>query len=280
MNKLYTVGEISKIFNITIDSLRYYDQLDLIKPWKIGENGYRYYEQSQFDMISTVLFLRSAGTPLKTIKEILHQEDTEEIEKVLGQHQENIQKKIQELRYVKLRIEMLNRHMAKAHALDVISTEEIDGLWILAREFSDDANIHVDEAQKINQSIAEEWVSFANVMSTISKEDLLARNYHKYRTYGFVSEFPYKEEDEHISIVRHKHWVSVVTKVSRLDHKDIDVTYDKILDYLDRHNLEIVGETIERSLLDLYGKGGTNEDTKIHYYKIYVPVGEIKHLHT
>ena len=44
MNKYFTIGEISKLFNLPIKTLRYYDERGLVKPAYINkENNYRYY---------------------------------------------------------------------------------------------------------------------------------------------------------------------------------------------------------------------------------------------
>ena len=52
MKEFYTVGEVSKIFNIPASTLRYYDDIQLLSPWKTGENEYRYYSKAQFEIIS------------------------------------------------------------------------------------------------------------------------------------------------------------------------------------------------------------------------------------
>ena len=40
---MYKIGEFSKITNLTIKALHYYDEIDLLKPHRILENGYRMY---------------------------------------------------------------------------------------------------------------------------------------------------------------------------------------------------------------------------------------------
>lgn len=46
--QLYSVGEITKLCDIPIRTLHYYDEIGLLKPTQVDEiNGYRYYEPSQ-----------------------------------------------------------------------------------------------------------------------------------------------------------------------------------------------------------------------------------------
>ena len=54
MDKFYKTGEVAKLANLTIRTIRYYDQIDLLKPSKIDDNGYRLYTPS--DLIKDYLF--------------------------------------------------------------------------------------------------------------------------------------------------------------------------------------------------------------------------------
>lgn len=40
-NKLYSIGEVSKLCNISTKALRFYDKIGVIAPDEVGENGYR-----------------------------------------------------------------------------------------------------------------------------------------------------------------------------------------------------------------------------------------------
>ena len=40
---MYTIKELADLAGVTTRTLRYYDQLELLNPAEIGENGYRYY---------------------------------------------------------------------------------------------------------------------------------------------------------------------------------------------------------------------------------------------
>ena len=49
METYFSVGEISKLTNVPIQTLRYYDKMGLLKPAYINEqNNYRYYSVNQF----------------------------------------------------------------------------------------------------------------------------------------------------------------------------------------------------------------------------------------
>ncbi|MGT2807471.1 MerR family transcriptional regulator [Streptococcus iniae] len=66
-----TVKEVSQIAGISIRALHYYDQIGLLKPSLIGENGYRYYDKDVYCRLQEILLFKELEFPLKTIKEIL-----------------------------------------------------------------------------------------------------------------------------------------------------------------------------------------------------------------
>ncbi|EET85470.1 transcriptional regulator, MerR family [Clostridium carboxidivorans P7] len=68
MKDLFTVGEMSKLFNINIKTLRYYDEINLFKPIFIDKtNSYRYYSTEQFEQLNTIKYLKALGMSLKSI---------------------------------------------------------------------------------------------------------------------------------------------------------------------------------------------------------------------
>ncbi|MFO1446180.1 MerR family transcriptional regulator [Bacillus sp. Bva_UNVM-123] len=69
--KLYTIGEVSKLMDISIKALRYYDKINLFKPAYVDpETNYRYYEDSQIYQLILIKSLKYIGTPLEEIKKV------------------------------------------------------------------------------------------------------------------------------------------------------------------------------------------------------------------
>lgn len=67
-SKTYKIGEISKITNLTIDTLRYYEKEGLITPAR-DQNNIRMYSDSDIRWIQFIKKLKQTGMPLKNIKE-------------------------------------------------------------------------------------------------------------------------------------------------------------------------------------------------------------------
>ena len=72
MRNWYRIGEISSLFQVPVETLRYYDREGLIRPEKVEPNGYRMYGSTQLERICTVLSLRVAGVPPAEIRAAGH----------------------------------------------------------------------------------------------------------------------------------------------------------------------------------------------------------------
>ena len=70
---MYTIGEISKIVKTSVDALRYYDEISLLKPVHVEEsNRYRYYSKEQVSQLLLIIELKQYGFSLDAIRELLH----------------------------------------------------------------------------------------------------------------------------------------------------------------------------------------------------------------
>ncbi|MEG0629207.1 MAG: MerR family DNA-binding transcriptional regulator, partial [Enterococcus sp.] len=67
MKKYLTISEMAKYAGISRRTLIYYDQIDLFKPAKIGDNGYRYYGIDQYFELDVILLLKNLDVALEDI---------------------------------------------------------------------------------------------------------------------------------------------------------------------------------------------------------------------
>jgi DNA-binding transcriptional MerR regulator len=68
---MYTVKQLSKLAGITPRALHYYDEIGLLEPSRVGENGYRYYDEACLVRLQQILLYREVGIPLENIKQIM-----------------------------------------------------------------------------------------------------------------------------------------------------------------------------------------------------------------
>ena len=85
----YTVSKLAMLSGVSARTLRYYDQIDLLKPSRINSSGYRIYGQPKVDLLQQILFYRELEMPLEEIKSIL-QSDNFDIHEALESHLVNL----------------------------------------------------------------------------------------------------------------------------------------------------------------------------------------------
>lgn len=80
-----TVSEVSKLTGISVRTLHYYDEIGLLKPTKINDAGYRFYDNQALETLQQILFFREFNMPLKEIKENLENPDLDKNQLLRGQ---------------------------------------------------------------------------------------------------------------------------------------------------------------------------------------------------
>ena len=72
-----TVKEVSELTGISIRTLRYYDEIDLLKPAKVTEAGYCLYDESSLKILRQIMFFREMEVPLSEIKVIMKDSESD-----------------------------------------------------------------------------------------------------------------------------------------------------------------------------------------------------------
>lgn len=82
MKELYSIGETADIMGVSVQTLRYYSKIGLLRPAHVNpQTGYRYYRVSQLHFIDRIKYLQKFGLNLREIKRIL---DTNDIDLLVG----------------------------------------------------------------------------------------------------------------------------------------------------------------------------------------------------
>lgn len=98
MNKKFTVGEVSKIVNMPIRTLHYYDEIGIFKPAEVDSiTNYRYYNESQIANMDLIKSLKYIGTSLANIKKA-QQMTPKELLHFLSEQEEALQLKMKRMR--------------------------------------------------------------------------------------------------------------------------------------------------------------------------------------
>ena len=89
----FNISETSRITGLSIDTLRYYDKIDLIKSKKNPNNRYRYYTIEDISIISHIKNLRDLDLSICDIKSLLHS-DPEVQRQILKNHHKVLLEKV------------------------------------------------------------------------------------------------------------------------------------------------------------------------------------------
>lgn len=142
MKNLFSIGEVSKIKDITIKALRYYHKMGILIPKHIDNTtGYRYYSIEQFIHIDIIKCCRTLGTSIVELQEIFKESDTDKLmgflEAKRGEAEENINK----MKEVIKGIDNLSDRIE--YSKDILNNENISS------EFFEERNIIVAPCKEV-----------------------------------------------------------------------------------------------------------------------------------
>lgn len=91
----YTVQKLVRLAGISTRTLRYYDEIGILKPARINSSGYRIYGQNEVDRLQQILFYRELGVSLDNIKKIISAPSFDSVEALRQHHIKLLEKKKQ-----------------------------------------------------------------------------------------------------------------------------------------------------------------------------------------
>lgn len=116
----YTVQKLSKLAGISARTLRYYDEIGILKPARINSSGYRIYSQKEIDRLQQILFYKELGVDLESIKSMLLSPDFSNIN-ALKEHREKLLAKRKQLDIL---IANVNKTLASSEGRIIMSDKE------------------------------------------------------------------------------------------------------------------------------------------------------------
>ena len=104
MEKYFKIGEISKLYHIGVDSLRYYEEIGLISP-KRSDAGYRLYSINDIWRLNVIRDLLELGFRTEVIRQYLDQHTTDSTLALLQEEQDAIDRKMQTLQTLRRNVQ-------------------------------------------------------------------------------------------------------------------------------------------------------------------------------
>ena len=143
---MLTVKQLSKIAGITPRTLHHYDEIGLLKPSQIGDNGYRYYGEEALLKLQQILFYRELDFPLDDIKKIMGRRDFD-VMGALYSHKEALQKQAARLNCLLTTVDNTINHlkgdkeMSNKQLFEAFSEEEQEKYALEAEKLYDPESV-------------------------------------------------------------------------------------------------------------------------------------------
>lgn len=91
----YTVQKLGKLAGVSTRTLRYYDEIGILKPARVSSSGYRIYGEEEVDKLQQILFYRELGVSLADIKNIINESSFDGYNALIEHHQKLLEKRNQ-----------------------------------------------------------------------------------------------------------------------------------------------------------------------------------------
>ncbi|MDR7855034.1 MerR family transcriptional regulator [Tissierella sp.] len=116
----YTVQKLANLAGISSRTLRYYDEIEILKPAKINSSGYRIYGKKEVDKLQQILFYRELGMDLDSIKTIITSSSFNEITALM----EHRKKLLAEKEKINILIANIDNTLASKEGRIIMSDKE------------------------------------------------------------------------------------------------------------------------------------------------------------
>lgn len=269
-NNLFPIGEVSKLFHISVSSLRHYENIGLLKPEYVSpDSGYRYYGTEQFEVLNTIRYLRALDMPLSEIEDFLKNKDIKLIEEKLLQQKEIVLQKQQELKRIEQKIDhrlnwLLDAQNTPLNTISFVQLPACRIVWV-------DDPLKIDgfldmetPIRKLDQSDAEAVVFLGKVGLGISSEHLQSLQTEQYDGIFLILD----QEDVYAGETTVLPETLCVRLRFRGSHIESPAQYRKLLQYIEKHQMQIVNFSREITLIDY----GITNDTEKFVTEICIPV--------
>lgn len=256
MNKYFTIGEISKLFNIPVKTLRYYDDIGLFKPTLINQqNKYRYYSIDQFVIIDIIKNSKLMGMSLEEIKNVInHDSSIEDTLSIIDNQIDIFDLKISELLEIKNSMEKLRTTIT-----DAMNSKSNEVFIEFNKERRYISYIYVSnniEEQEVNlrraildvESKQREVYSIFGV-GTLYEKYIVENNIVNMDIRYYIDD---KYDANNYNILPEGYYVSIIFDDNSYNkHK----YYKKLADYIKNNSINVVGDFSETWIIPKSYKG-------------------------
>ncbi|MCI6381267.1 MAG: MerR family transcriptional regulator [Fusobacterium mortiferum] len=266
MKKLYKIGDISKLYNISNDILRYYEKIGLLIPDVRGENGYRYYSESQLWKLNNIRSLRNLGVSLNEIIDFLNTRSIKKTKEMIKFQLKKIDENLRELLKLKEELELKKeniRYFEHFSDYEIPRIKYYPKRYILLKngKFKDENEINL-ELKKLKRKSEEDndFIFTESEIGTVIKlEEWEKGNYSDYiGTFIITNEIKenFLDEGEYL------------TYFFSGDYINLSKHYKKLKEFIRENNYRVCGNIIELYHIEMH----ITENKEEYVTEIQIPL--------
>lgn len=270
MKSRFSIGEMSKLHNVPIKTLRYYDEIDLFKPDYVNpESGYRYYSYKQFESLNTIRYLRYLEIPIKEIHAYMQVRGKSEYLTLLNKEKGIIQEKMEVLKQIERNIDRQIDEVESTYEIKVL--EEV-----VVKELSERSMVVLDEKidtvvdlelslHKLKNTLGKPYPVVIGIVGLImGEEKLKANDFGSYSGVCILAD----ERDlaGHVKTLPAGKFACMVFRDH--DHSRSTYYYELICRYIQDNGYTICGDAIERVIINEYKSNNPEE----YLTEIQIPI--------
>ena len=280
MKDLFKIGEIAELFHLNIKTLRYYDEIGLVKPETVDpDTGYRYYSTRQFEQLNTIRYLRELEVPLSEIRDFLGGRETEKMEQILKSQIDQVEKKQKELELIKKKLSARIRSIqgAKAGELNAPRIKRFPARQALLLRYSMKPGGDLEyPIRLLAKDVPAASVFLGKVGLSVDITNIQRDQFGEYNyIFLLLDDDEAQEQNENrgkdSETVSFKGGSYAVIRF-RGTHSDAEENYKKLMLFVKKEGYEPAGHSLEITLID----AGFTADEKQYVTEIQLPVKRVR----
>ena len=260
MQEFFKIGELSRLYGIGVDSLRYYEKIGILKPER-SESGYRHYSLQDIWKLNIIRDLRSLGFSMESIRLYLQNHTVDSTLGLLEREQKAIDDKILYLQKLRENVasRMKNIREARNRELGVMTFKDypLRRYYSIPEGYSDEHEMDILIKRLVNMDKEHLYVIGSNQIGTaISMEEARKSGRVRYKSVFVIDEKGEKQLPEG----------RYLTVSYRGDYKNSEFWVRSMLRYAQDQGLKLRGELLEILWIDIH----TSEDVQEHITELQV----------
>lgn len=266
---LFTIGEMARLFHMNIRTLRYYDEIGVLKPEYVNEEtNYRYYSTVQFEHLNTIKYLRALDVPLEKILIFLNEKEVSTILSIFEEQRERILKKREQLSRIEKKItnrmEQIEAALTAPYGQVIVKHIPQREIVLLEKKITREEDLEPLIREISKKTYLDDAIFLGKVGVSVSQEDLKNGEFKHFSSIFVILE----DEDDFMNKDMVLQEGVYATVRYRGTHEEASSYYAMLLDYLMDSGLHIKGDSIEITMID----AGMTNDHNQYVTELQIPI--------